>query len=158
MENDAVGRVHELPAQIIRHEDGAEIFAPAGAPVLALAAGDALFHFVQAGVNIHLQVEALGDGQIAVPDPGEGLRNGLPFGSEVIAGIKQVGYLIVFPEALSGRAGNQVTARGLQLQDAAHLTELFVIRQGTAAKLCYDTFKHESSSGEIQNSQFRIQN
>ena len=146
MEDDTVGGVHKLPAQVISHENGAEVFAPAGAPVPVLAFGDALFHFIQPGGDIHFQMEALGDGKITVPDAGERFGDRFAFGSEGVAGIEQVCHFIVVLEALSGRTGDEITAGGFQLQDAAHLAELFIIGQRAAAELRHNTFEHGETS------------
>jgi hypothetical protein len=43
-----------------------------------------------------------------------------------MAEIEKIGDLLILGEALAGGAGDQVTAGGLQLQDAADLAELFI--------------------------------
>ena len=145
-EKDPVDGIHETPSQVVSHEDTAEVFTAAGNPVPALAAGDALFHLIQFGGDIHLQVQAAGDGQITVPDAGKRLGDGFAFSGKIVALIQQISHFIVFLVALSGGAGDQVTAGGFQLQDAPHFAELFVIGQRTAAELCHNTFKHRRSS------------
>ena len=87
-------------------------------------------------------MEALGDGQVAVADAAESVREGFAFGREGMAPVQKVGDFIIFPETLAGGTGNQVTAGGLQLQDAPDLPKLLIIGQRTAAEFGHDTFKH----------------
>ena len=151
VEENSVNGVDETPSKVIGHEDAAEVFAAAGAPVLALAAGNALLYFIQFGIDIHFQVQTAGDGQITIPDTGKRLRDGFAFRSKVIALIQQISHLIVFLEALARSAGNQVTTGGFQLQNAANLAELFIIGQRAAAEFRHNTFKHRATSRVIQN-------
>ena len=157
VEENAVNGIHETPSQVVSHQDTAEVFTAAGAPVLALAGGDSLLHFIQFGVNIHFQVQSAGDGQIAIPDTGKRLRDRFAFAGKVIALIQQISDFIVFLEAFAGSAGDQVATGGFQLQNAANLAELFIIGQRAAAEFCHDTFKHRATSKGIRNDKSGIQ-
>ena len=146
IKDDPIGGVHKAPAQIISHQQSAEILPAAGTPVSPHAGGDALLHFIKTGGDIDLQMKTLGDGKITIPDFDKLVLEGLPLRSKRVTQIEQIGHLIVFGKALSGRTGDQVTAGGLQLQDAPDLPKLLIIGQRTAAELRYDTFKHRFPS------------
>ena len=145
MEADAFRGIHEFPSQIIRHQQPAQVFSPARAPVPALSAGDSPGYFVQSGFDIRLQMKIPGDGQVSLPDLHKLLLYRPACGRQIIALIQQVRHLFIRRPAFAGGAGNQVFPRRLQLQNAAHLVKLFIIGQTAAAEFGDNTFKHEET-------------
>ena len=139
VEDDAVGGVQETPAQIICHQQRAQVFPAAGAPVRVFAGGDSVFDFLQPGFDIHLQVEAAGDIQITVADFGKFVLEGFAFAGQGMALIQEIGDFFVIGEALARGTGDQIAPGGLKLQDTADFAELFIGGQRTASELGNDT-------------------
>ena len=118
------------------------VISAAGAPGPAFSGSNSVLHFLQGGGDVHLQVQAAGNGFIAFTDLCKFIGKRFSVVFQGMAEIEEVGDLLIAGKTFTGGAGYQITAGRLQLQNAADFPELFRVGQRTSAEFGYDTFKH----------------
>ena len=126
--------VQKVIAQIICHQPGGEILAPAHQLILT----DALVHFPAQRLKFRLQIgfqfQLVPDVQIPPPNHVEHVVAGYAVFQMRIAQIQQIRQLVVAAEALSRRRNHYHPAAGIRLHDGLYLCKLMGVCHGGAAK------------------------
>ena len=130
--------VNELEAQVVRHQLGGQVLAPADQLLLGDLLGiDAVLEQLQVHLNGQGQAQLIPDVDVAV---GNGIKNGgavhtvLDMG---IAQVQQVRQLVVAAVSLAGGRNHHHLTLGVRHQDIPHLAVLTGIRHGAAAEFHY---------------------
>ena len=132
--------VQKVEAQIVRHNAGGEVFAPAH----QLVSGNALVHPPAQGVEFLLQRR--GQPQL-IPYLQVAAANHVkdPVAADAVlqmcvAQVQQVGDLVILLKTLAGGTDHHHAAAGVALHDGAHLLQLVGVRHGGAAE--FQHFQH----------------
>ena len=136
-EAEPADAVQKIVAQIVRHEAGGEVLAPAHQLVLT----DATVHLLPQGGELRLQrcgqVQLVPDGEIAAADHVEHSVTADAILQVGVAQIQQVRQFVVVPTALSGGADHHHTAAGVRVHNGLHLGKLMGVGHRGAAEFQY---------------------
>ena len=129
-------RVEKRVAEVVRHEQGGEIFAARHELLLRDAAAQLLAQHVKLGLNVDAQPARVADGDVALADH---LKDALAAHAVLqmrVAEVEEVCELVVVRVALSGSGHDDDPARGVGAHDVAHLFKLLGVRHRRAAEFC----------------------
>ena len=136
-EEDHICGIDEIEAEIFGEDDAVEILAAAGGIVTAGIVQQRTAHEGQLILQRVIDAQLFNDAVIPRADLTEDVGDILPAAHHLVTGIQHVGDLSVLREALSGRGGNDITARLICSDNGCNLSEMFCIGQRTAAEFDY---------------------
>ena len=135
VEVDDVGRVHELVAQQIRHQQPVQVLAAARRVVLPGTRRQLLADLVQVGVQVQTQTQIRDDLQVPLPDRLENRVGRLTGTAALVAGVEHVRHLHVVRAALSRRRRHHKAPFGIGLDDRLDLPQLPGVSHAGPTKL-----------------------
>ena len=129
-------RVQKRVAEVVRHEQGGEIFAARHELLLRDAGAHLLAQHGELGLNVHVQAALVADGDVAI---GDHLEDGVAAHAVLqvrVAQVQEVCELVVVRAALAGSGHDDHLPRGVGAHDVAHFFKLFGVRHRRAAEFC----------------------
>ena len=133
-------RVQKRVAEVVRHEQGGEIFAARHELLLRDAGAHLLAQHGELGLDVHVQAALVADGDVAI---GDHLEDGVAAHAVLqvrVAQVQEVCELVVVRAALAGSGHDDHFPRGVGTHDVAHFFKLFGVRHRRAAEFC--NFQH----------------
>ena len=129
-------RVQKRVAEVVRHEQGGEIFAARHELLLRDAAAQLLAQHGELGLNVDVQAALVADGDVAI---GDHLEDGVAAHAVLqvrVAQVQEIGELVVVRAALAGSGHDDHLPCGVGAHDVAHFFKLFGVRHRRAAEFC----------------------
>lgn len=129
-------RVQKRVAEVVRHEQGGEIFAARHELLFRDAGAHLPAQHVELGLDIDVQAAFVADGDVAIADH---LKDGVAVHAVLqvrVAQVQQVCELVVVRAALAGGGHDDHLPRGVGAHDVAYFFKLFGVRHRRAAEFC----------------------
>ena len=137
-EADYLGGVDEIIAQKICENDTVQVFTAAGGIVAARVVADRSLYLLVLLGEIEREAEPFDDQLVSFDNACENFLQFFAVACNLVAFIQNIGYLVVFLEALARCGGDNVTAGRLGGNDILHHSEVLGVSQRTAAE--FDNF------------------